>query len=70
MVNLSEYDFCTFLQQQSRSRNTTDTGTKHQYFFVFKLHVYTPINAIRQSSAVTIENTATTLVSDQPHNSK
>ena len=34
------------------------------------LSYQTPINAIRQSNAVVIENTATTRVSDQPHNSK
>ncbi len=31
---------------------------------------YIPINATRHNKAVTIEKTATTLVSDHPHNSK
>ncbi len=31
---------------------------------------YKPINAIKQSTAVITENTATTLVSGHPHNSK
>ena len=38
--------------------------------FPFISIIYTPIKAIRQSSAVMIENTATTRVSDHPHSSK
>ena len=68
---------CPHFCNQFCGTDTADAGADYQHMFSFQFHgvsllchIYKAIRPTRHKMAVTMENTATTRVSDHPHSSK